>query len=234
MPWAVAAAGIGLVGSVYSANKQSGAVKDATSSANAIADQTKAEAKPLYQPYIDNGTNALSQYADINGLNGADAASTAMGKFTASPGYQYQVDQGLRAIDHGAAARGSLNSGATLKAEETLGSNLANQDFGKYLERLNGLATVGMNGVNGYTNVVAGQGNQQQSSLMSQGGALSSIYGNEAKGISGSLSGLANNTDVQNSLSGLGGYPSGDFGSGAGYTAPAGSVGSSGYHVGGT
>ena len=42
--------------------------------------------------------------------------------FQTSPGYQWQLGQGLRAVDAGAASSGLLRSGATLKAEQTFGS----------------------------------------------------------------------------------------------------------------
>jgi hypothetical protein len=45
--------------------------------------------------------------------------------FQSSPGYQFQLEQGLRAVDAGASAKGMLRSGAT-QAEQKFGHGLAN------------------------------------------------------------------------------------------------------------
>src|SRR5690242_14350495 len=67
------------------------------------------------------GGLANTASADLPGLNGQDAANAAMGNFQQSPGYQWQLGQGLRAVDAGAAAKGMARSGATIKGEETYG-----------------------------------------------------------------------------------------------------------------
>ena len=60
-----------------------------------------------------------------------------MAGFHTSPGYQFQLDQGLRAVDAGAAANGLLRSGAALKAEQTFGTGLADKEFAPdYYNRL--------------------------------------------------------------------------------------------------
>lgn len=209
----VGAAGVGA--SLIGSSQQAGAISDASDAANARAQQAIAEAKPLYQPYIDQGGSGLKTYADLTGVNGPDAASTAMAGFQASPGYQYQVQQGLRAVDAGAASKGMLRSGATLKAEQTLGNNLADQDFGNYMTRLNTLATFGQNAVNGYSNVMTGQANNQQSTLTSAGGQLASIYGNEASGVANALGNTYSNLRSSGALNSLfpttGGNPTGGY-----------------------
>lgn len=46
-----------------------------------------------------------------------------------TPGYQFAFDQGLQGIDRGAAAKGTLQTGGTLKAEQTFGTGLADQTY---------------------------------------------------------------------------------------------------------
>ncbi len=113
-----------------------------TQSADIATGQTQANA--ILDPYNTSGTSADKQLADLQGLNGPEAATAAMAKFQESPGYAYQVSQGLRAVDAGAAGKGMLRSGQTLKEEQTLGNNLADQDFGGYITRLNNLITPGL------------------------------------------------------------------------------------------
>ena len=128
-------------------------ISSGQSQANAAAQQAIATGTTNYSgdqanaaPYISTGQSALMQYANLTGANGPTAAANSLANFQASPGYGYQVQQGLKAVDNGAASNGLLRSGATLKAEQTLGSNLANQDFTNYLGRLNSLAGLGLQG----------------------------------------------------------------------------------------
>lgn len=195
MPWAAAAvAAVGVAGSVISSEGQKSAVSKG---------QQQADARVA--PYANQGATSVQDQADLLGLNGSDAATTAMGKFTASPGYQYQVDQGLRAVDAGAASQGIVRSGATLKAEQTLGNNLANQDFGNYINRLNSLSTLGESAATGQAKTDTGAASQQ-----------ASIYGNEVKGVTSSVQGALGNSGVQNGLSSMfsggGGSSSVDYG----------------------
>jgi hypothetical protein len=195
VPFGWVAAGSALVGTAASLAKgsgQSGAISDGQQQANAAV-----------QPWVTTGTAANTRQADLLGLNGQPAADTALAGFKASPGYGYQVEQGLRAVDAGAAARGMLRSGATLKAEQTLGNNLADQDFGNYIDRLNKLSTTGESaGVNQASTDTGAASNQ------------ASIYGSTVNGVSNSLTGALGNKDVQNGLTGL--FSSGGAGDGLG------------------
>jgi hypothetical protein len=60
-----------------------------------------------------------------------------MADFQKDPGYQFRMDEGLKAIDRSAAARGSLNSGATLKALTNYGQNLASSEYNNAYNRFN-------------------------------------------------------------------------------------------------
>lgn len=185
MPWAaagaVASAAIGAVGSYVAADMQSSAIEKGQNQANA-----------RLAPYADAGSTAIGQQGDLLGLHGQEAADKAFGTFNTSPGYQFQLSEGLKAVDHGAAARGMLRSGAVLKAEQAYGNNLASSDFGTYYGRLNSLATIG-------GNAAAGQATVDTNAA----GAQSNIVGNEVKGITGQVTGALNDPSVQNSLSGL-------------------------------
>lgn len=57
------------------------------------------------------------------------------GAFQASPGYQFQLDQGLNAVNSQAGAQGMLGSGGRLKALTQYGQGLANQDYGNWFNR---------------------------------------------------------------------------------------------------
>lgn len=103
--------------------------------------------------------------------------------FTATPGYQFRVDEGNNAINAMAGARGGLVSGATMQALQERGQNLATEEYGNYMNRLSGLTGMGMsaagnqasagaNYASGASNALANQGNAQAAGAIGQGNAL--------------------------------------------------------------
>lgn len=60
-------------------------------------------------------------------------------QFQESPGYQFAQDEAQRAIERSAAARGDIVSGRTLKELDERSQQIANQQYGSYLNRLGGL-----------------------------------------------------------------------------------------------
>lgn len=202
------AAAIGAVGSIAGAAIQSGSVSGASNSARQVSGETVNQAIQNYSPYYYPGVSSYNNMASLLGLNGTDAANTAMSTFKASPGYQYQVSEGLKAVDAGAASKGLLHSGATLKAEQTLGSNLADQDFSNYFSNLNTLSQTGLSALNNYENVATGQATNQENILTSAGKQDATIYGSAASGVasalksSNALSGIFDSGTTQTSGSG--------------------------------
>lgn len=64
----------------------------------------------------------------------------AFDAFRSTPGYQFGLDQGTKQVQASAAARGGLNSGATLKALQKFGTDYADQQgYTPYMNRLAGL-----------------------------------------------------------------------------------------------
>ena len=62
----------------------------------------------------------------------------------ASPGYQYRVDEGRKAIERSAAAQGMLNSGQTLRQLQEYGQGAAAEEYDRGFNRT--LAAAGMGG----------------------------------------------------------------------------------------
>jgi len=56
------------------------------------------------------------------------------------PGYKFSFDEGLRALDQGAAAKGLLNSGGNLTSEQLYGQNAATLNYGNVYNRAFNLA----------------------------------------------------------------------------------------------
>lgn len=156
MPIGGIISGIGsLVGGFAGAGNASAAA-DAQKEAARIASETQLkmfnQLQTNLQPYMEGGLtglNALKQ-ALFGGPNGygelgslLTPASTVFGSaptyqitdpngpnyFQGSPGYQWQLGQGMDAIQNSAAGRTGAISGNMLKALQTYGTGLANQDW---------------------------------------------------------------------------------------------------------
>ena len=96
-------------------------------------------------PYRDTGGSALTKYADALGLNGGAARDQFRTDFRSDPGYQFAFDEGARAIEGSAAARGGALGGGVLKALTRYGQGQADQQYGSYLDRFMNLANMGQN-----------------------------------------------------------------------------------------
>jgi hypothetical protein len=119
------------------------------------------------------------------------AQQNAFAKFRADPGYQFAFDEGQRALQSSAAARGILNSGATAKALTRYGQGVADQQYGNYFNRLASLAGIGQNATNSIAQIGQNSANTQGNAFMNAGNARASAYG----GIGQSL-----NQGIQNYL----------------------------------
>ncbi len=128
-----------------------------------------------YDPYLTAGKSATSMYSDALGLNGADGNAAATGAFQASPGYQFSLDQGTQAALRGASAAGMLNSGNTLTALSQYGTGLANQEYGSWLDRLNGLSGQGLSAANGASGALGNVASLYQNTANDRLGLESSV-----------------------------------------------------------
>ena len=195
MPFAIAAAGIGAAGAIGGSLISANAAKSGQNAAQAQFAQQRND----LAPYRDASTGSLQAQQDLLGLNGPDAATTAMGNFQTSPGYQFSMDQGLRAVDAGAAAKGLLRSGATLKAEQTFGTGLADQEFSNYYNRLFDMSKLGETAAAGGASTAVAAGNSAQGA----GNTQASIYNNLGQSLTSTGQGLLNNPQFRTSVNTL-------------------------------
>jgi hypothetical protein len=202
----VIAAGLGAAGSIGGALIGQGSQDNALQAQEAATAKIVAEQQRQFDltrgdlaPWRTTGGSALGQLASLYGLStvGPDGKTVPgsapdMSKFFTSPDYQFRMKQGLAGVDAGAAAGGSLDSGATRKAEIGYAGNLASGEFGNYANRLAGIAGVGQTAVN--TGAQLGQENTNQISqaYANMGNAQSSYYLGQGNMYANALGGLAN------------------------------------------
>jgi hypothetical protein len=216
---ALAAAGVGAAASIGGSLLQADAASSAADKANATQRDALAQARADVAPWVTTGGTANTATGNAAGLNGQPGYDAAMAGFHTSPGYQFQLDQGLRAIDAGAAASGMLRSGATLKAEQTFGAGLADKEFTDYYNRLFDLSKLGEGAASGSAAASQATGTSMAQTDLSLGSAEASAYGNAAKGIGNAANNYANNRLYNDRYAGLSG---GGGGTDTTYTNPIG------------
>jgi len=129
--------------SLYGSSQAAGAADKAAGKADARYQQTRSDLSPYFQP----GYNALNDAYSLARLGptggGPDYLSQAAGavpgtmtqaELEATPGYQFDLREGLKAVQSSAAARGLGVSGASMKGAGAFATGLANKT---YLDQFN-------------------------------------------------------------------------------------------------
>jgi hypothetical protein len=106
------------------------------------------------------------------------------GGFEASPGYQFRLDEGGRAVDRSAAARGLLLSGAQNKASQRFGQDYASGDFQNYLANLGFQITGGQNAATNTANILTQSGRDGGQAIGALGDARAAGYLNKGQTVS--------------------------------------------------
>jgi hypothetical protein len=216
---AVAAAAIGAGASIYAGSQAAGAAEDAAGmQANAANDaslRTQAafnQTQSNLYPFLYTGTLAEGDLAQQLGLgNGGNGPLTEKFQPTEqqleqTPGYQFTLDQGLKATQNSYAAQGLGSSGAALKGAAQYATGLADntfqQQFQNYLTQnqqiynmLGGVAGSGQNAGAGLGSLGLNASGQENAATTA--GAAAS-----AAGLVGSTN--ASNAGLSQAASGLG------------------------------
>ena len=228
--WAAGIAAAGTIaGSVISSNAAQGA---AQTQANAAQNATQAQLSMFNKtqanlaPYMSSGTNALGS---LNAMMPNLTKPFSATQYQQSPGYAWQMSQGIDAVQNSAAAAGGIKSGNTLKDLTIFGQGLANTDYQQALQNYmaqqqqtfgmyNTLVAGGQNAAAGLGGIGTQVGGQIGSNIIGAGNALAAGQVGSANAIGGGMNSLAQIA----ALYGNGGFN--NFGGGG-----AGGVASTGY-----
>jgi hypothetical protein len=99
-----------------------------------------------------------------------------------TPGYQFELDQGLDAIERYTASKGQTLSGAHLKGISSYGQSTADKYFTQYMNQLAGLYGSGQQAAasTGANSMATGSGIAQTTMGGAQGQAQAALYGSQA------------------------------------------------------
>lgn len=127
-----------------------------------------------YAPYLSEGRKAMGLLGD------RAAAGFTMDDFTADPGYQFTLQQGLQSVQNAAGVRGSPFGGQAEREMMQYGTGLANQTYQAAFDRwqtqiqnLAGIAGIGANAAQAKAGNLA-------SLFGSMVGGEANVYGSQA------------------------------------------------------
>lgn len=164
-PFSLILAGGGLLkglGAIFGGNEERKAaqrndqmITGFSNQGNGIIDAGDADARGYltqalnsYSPLAALGTQSGQLYGDALGLNGAGGSARARSAFETSPGYQFELDQGLNALERRASSQGRVQSGETGLDTLQFAQGLASKDWNGWLDRLAnpGILSTGLQG----------------------------------------------------------------------------------------
>lgn len=204
MPPLAIAAGVGSIGSIVGAGINSSAIGSAADRQSAAASEANTLQRDIYnqtradqQPWREAGVNALS------GLGSADfQRDFGMSDFQKDPGYDFRMQEGQKAIERSAAARGGLQSGGTLKALGRYGQDYASNEYQNAYNRFNNDRTNRFNRLSS----IAGLGQTANAQVGNAGMNYANQVGQNTMGAANAAgaAGIANANNWGGTLSGLG------------------------------
>jgi hypothetical protein len=140
----VLGAGASLFGASNAADAQREAAAASAAAQREAADKSIAAQREMFDigradlaPYREGGTTAQNQLMTLLGIGGDQnaqgygryAKDFGMSDFTTDPGYQFRLEQGMKALNASAAAKGMGMSGANIKGATEYGQNLGSQEY---------------------------------------------------------------------------------------------------------
>lgn len=163
-------------------------------------------AKKAAKAQTQLGQQALQLQADMFNQTRADlapwreAGGAAIGQgwamlqpgydYTASPGYDWRLSEGMRAVENSAASKGQLMSGGTLKDLTRFGQGLAADDYNDQFNRTMAVASGGQQAATSTANAASNYANAGSNILQNIGQAKASGYAGQNQAIQGTLGNL--------------------------------------------
>jgi hypothetical protein len=140
-----------------------------------------------------------------------------------SPGYQFRLGEGLKALERSAAARGTLLTGGTLKGIQRYAQDYASGEYDKRVGQLTGLANLGLGAAGGMNSAGSAYANQGSELLQQAGNAQAAGRvgaANANAGMLGNFGNIALTTWLMHQMGGRGGATPPYFGQFGGWAEP--------------
>lgn len=224
----IGASAIGAGASIYSASQAAGAQTSSADDATAVQEQMFQQTQNNIAPYLAVGNAAATDITNAAGLNTDNPLTSALlspvtmdqATLEKTPGFQFEKQQGLEAVQNGQTALGLGASGAEQKAAAQYAENLASTNYEQQFNnavtnqtnqfnRLQSLVGTGQASAVGQGQISAnvasnigsniiGAGNAQAASSIATGNAISGGINNAISGnyLSKALQNTGTNNDA--------------------------------------
>ncbi len=211
-----AAAGIGAIGAIGGGIIASSGAQSAADTQAAAADRSAQVQMDMFNkqvelqaPFREAGLTAQNKLLDLLGLSnnttaagyGSEAKPFGMDQFNADPGYQFRQDEGMKALERSAAARGGLLSGSALKGITRFAQGTASDEYSNAFNRyqiernarlnpLQSLMGAGQSGANTLSSAAQQTGQGLAQSALDAGTARASGYVGSSNALASALGGI--------------------------------------------
>lgn len=205
-PWGAAiGAGVGAISGWLgskSSKKAAEQQRQAIEQAKQFQTGLRGDMQNRLTPYLSTGSNAANLLNQ--GLtDGSLTRSFTNEDFVKDPGYQWRMDQGTKAVEGGAAARGGLLSGAAAKALTKYGQGYASNEFNNAYSRFTndqdrsfnkifGTSGLGLNATGQANSVDTNYGNNMMGLMTGAGNAQAAGTMGSANAIAGGIGQMYN------------------------------------------
>lgn len=205
---AVVGAGAGIYASNKAASAQTRAAQQAQDTQLQMFDKQTALQEPFRQAGI-TGQNRLMDLLGLSSNTGAAGYGSAAqpfgeAQFAQDPGYAFRLKEGMKALEHSAAARGGLISGSAMKGALRYGQDMGSQEymnaFNRYqterqalLNPLQSLMGAGQTSANTLSQAAQNTGNNVSELQTQAGNARASGYMGAANALTSAVNNGVNN-----------------------------------------
>lgn len=207
MTWGlVAVAGATVIGGVLASSSAGKAANAQEAAANAASAEQGREFdinQANLKPWQDAGKSVLPELQSGLAPGGEFNRNFTLADFNQDPGYQFRMDQGQKALEASAAARGGALSGGALKAISQYGQDYASGEYSNAYNRFNNDQTTRFNRLSavagtGQTavNTIGQLGTQTASDIaqntLAAGNARAAGYIGQSNAVNSGISSLGN------------------------------------------
>lgn len=186
---ALIGAGASLLGGFMSSSASKKAARASADAANRATDLQRYmydTSRADQMPWLEAGKSALSTYmGQLDGTGDPNA-------FKTTPGYDWRVKEGEKGVTSNLAALGMKNSGKALKALESFRQGIASEEYGKWMDRIGGVAGQGQQTSNSMAGYSANAANSMANTIQDAGAARASGYVGSSNALTQGFNSAAN------------------------------------------
>lgn len=129
-------------------------------------------------PFAATGTAANQQLSNLLGLNPNVQKDDILAQLRSTPGYEFQLQQGQRALDRAQSARGNFFSGEALRASQKYGQGLADQIYNDAVNRLAQQSSQGLSAAGAQADLLGQAGDIRANATLGRSNLLSQTLAN--------------------------------------------------------